>query len=216
MLIDGRAVEGKTPMGPIEVAAGRHEVSLCHPEWDDAVVTVHVEPEKTVEAVLAPTRPTGVPIIESDAAAALLQVDGGPETRTGFPARLVLTAGDHRVVARTEDGTARAETGALVRKDRETLIRLPLARREAPPASEARRVPPHRAGAYRSNEHAKAKALRKRRIHGPSSPQKRSGGRHESCTERKPRSGWGIMMVARPSADVKAVRPPSEPFGLWG
>ena len=53
------------------------------------------------------------------------------------------------------------------------------------------------------------------RIHGPASPVKASP-LNESCEARKPRSGCGIMIVARPSFDVKPVRPPAEPFGFHG
>lgn len=59
-----------------------------------------------------------------------------------------------------------------------------------------------------------ARALRKKRIHGLSSPQ--SLGCHDSCTVRKTRSGCGMRIVARPSGVVTAVMPPVEPFGLSG
>ncbi len=62
----------------------------------------------------------------------------------------------------------------------------------------------------------KERALRNIRIQGPDSPSQKPAGRHESCTERKPRSGCGIMIVARPSSVVKPVRPSSLPFGLNG
>ena len=58
------------------------------------------------------------------------------------------------------------------------------------------------------------RAFRNRRIHGPSSV--RPGGRQESCTARKTRSGWGIRMVTRPSGVVSAVMPPGEPLGFSG
>ena len=59
-----------------------------------------------------------------------------------------------------------------------------------------------------------ARALRNIRIQGPSSP--RPGGRQESCTARKTRSGWGMRMVTRPSGVVTAVIPPGEPLGFSG
>jgi hypothetical protein len=56
----------------------------------------------------------------------------------------------------------------------------------------------------------------KQRIQGPASPVKSPSGRYESCADRNPRSGWGIRIRARPSADVKPVSPPSEPLGFRG
>jgi hypothetical protein len=58
------------------------------------------------------------------------------------------------------------------------------------------------------------RALRNMRSHGESSPQ--FSGCQDICTVRKTRSGCGIMIVKRPSAVVTAVRPPGEPFGLYG
>jgi hypothetical protein len=58
------------------------------------------------------------------------------------------------------------------------------------------------------------RALRNMRIHGESSPQ--FSGCQDICTVRKTRSGCGIMIVKRPSAVVTAVKPPGEPFGLYG
>jgi len=58
------------------------------------------------------------------------------------------------------------------------------------------------------------RALRNIRSHGPSSPH--SSGCHEYCVVRNRRSGCGIMMVKRPSAVVKPVKPSGEPFGLCG
>jgi peptidyl-prolyl cis-trans isomerase C len=56
--------------------------------------------------------------------------------------------------------------------------------------------------------------LRNMRIHGESSPQ--FSGCQDICTVRKTRSGCGIMIVKRPSSVVTAVKPPGEPFGLYG
>ena len=61
---------------------------------------------------------------------------------------------------------------------------------------------------------ANAKALRNILAHGPSFLKR--PGFQLSWQARKPRSGWGIMIVERPSADVNAVKPPAEPFGLNG
>src|SRR5699024_4180532 len=58
------------------------------------------------------------------------------------------------------------------------------------------------------------RALRKMRIHGPSSPQ--FSGCQELLTVRKTRSGCGIIMVTRPLSVVTAVIPFGEPFGLAG
>jgi len=57
-------------------------------------------------------------------------------------------------------------------------------------------------------------ALRNRRIQPPSSRQ--SAGAQEHCRARNTRSGWGIMIVARPSALVSPVMPAGEPLGLAG
>ena len=51
-------------------------------------------------------------------------------------------------------------------------------------------------------------------IHGPSSSQ--ISGCHEYWTVRNARSGWGIIMVTRPSVVVNAVSPPWDPFGFAG
>ena len=51
---------------------------------------------------------------------------------------------------------------------------------------------------------------------GLNSRSSHSGGRQLSCTTRKTRSGWGIMIVTRPSALDRAVTPPGEPLGLAG
>ena len=52
------------------------------------------------------------------------------------------------------------------------------------------------------------------RIQPLSSPH--SGGCHESCTDLKTRSGCGIMIVTRPSAEQKPATPSGEPFGFAG
>jgi hypothetical protein len=41
-------------------------------------------------------------------------------------------------------------------------------------------------------------------------------GAHDICSVRAVRSGCGIMIGMRPSAVVKPVAPPGEPFGLAG
>ena len=51
-------------------------------------------------------------------------------------------------------------------------------------------------------------------IHGPETLNDPS--LYESWHARKPRSGWGIIIVALPSAVVNAVCPPMDPFGLCG
>src|SRR5690606_24663674 len=60
----------------------------------------------------------------------------------------------------------------------------------------------------------KTRALRNRRNQPPSSPQ--PGGCHELVTVRNTLSGWGIMMVTRPSRLVRLVIPAGEPFGFAG
>jgi hypothetical protein len=74
----------------------------------------------------------------------------------------------------------------------------------------AMRRPPSR----RLAQPTKTRALRNMRSHGESSPH--AAGRWLSCTLRNTRSGWGIMIVTRPSAVVRAVSPRGEPLGLCG
>src|SRR5947199_1717332 len=59
-----------------------------------------------------------------------------------------------------------------------------------------------------------ARALRKRRIHGESSPQ--FSGCQLMAAVRKTRSGCGIMIVTRPAVVVRAVMPKGELLGLSG
>lgn len=61
---------------------------------------------------------------------------------------------------------------------------------------------------------AKTRALSNKRRHGPSSPQ--PGGDQACCTLRTTRSGCGIRIVTRPSAEHSPAMPSGEPFGLAG
>ncbi len=58
------------------------------------------------------------------------------------------------------------------------------------------------------------RAFLNRRSQGPSEPH--SSGYQEFCRLRITRSGWGIMMVTRPSSLVRPAIPCGDPLGLAG
>lgn len=69
-------------------------------------------------------------------------------------------------------------------------------------------------GEVRNDYSNTLRALRNSLSQGASSPQ--LSGCHEYCAVRNTLSGCGIMMVTRPSWEVRPVIPPAEPFGLNG
>jgi PAS domain-containing protein len=111
--IDGKAA-GTTPFSPVEVAPGEHEVLLTHPDHDDTSARVKVAPDQEVVVTLTPTRSLGTVVVNADVERGTLVVDGGERRETGFPARVMLPVGVHRVAVSAERGEG--DTAVTVRK----------------------------------------------------------------------------------------------------
>lgn len=123
VLIDGKEV-GTTPITPLEVQPGDHEVLLLHPEYDDTSARVKVIPDQEVVVTLSPTRAMGTVVVNTDAERGHISIDGGDKREVTFPTRVMLPVGVHKVAVSSTVGNG--ETAVSVRKGEVTQISVPL------------------------------------------------------------------------------------------
>lgn len=112
--IDGKAV-GTTPMMPVELAAGDHEVVLRHPDYEDTIARVNVAPDQDLVVTLTPTRAVGTVVVNADVDRGVVIVGDGEPRETTFPARLMLPVGVHRLAV-SAPGRGVEHTAVTVRK----------------------------------------------------------------------------------------------------
>lgn len=132
VLVDGTAV-GTTPLDPVEVSPGAHEVVLRHPEYDEARETVTVPSEGSAKVTLSPRRATGVVVVQANVPRAVIRVDSELRPESDLPARIEVPTGVHRV--RVENAAGLGDEGdVVVWKGEETAIALvvPADPREGP------------------------------------------------------------------------------------
>jgi hypothetical protein len=138
ILVD-RILVGRTPMGPIELLPGPHEVILTHPEFDMVQGRAVIVAEQTVTLPFEPKRSLGTVVLTANVNRGRLFVDERKPVDTDFPTWLELPVGTHFFRVEVA-GCHPDEKEVIVRRGEPANVRFELNPRSGPPASKA--VPP--------------------------------------------------------------------------